>query len=358
MTLSIIKLEQVLKINGFLIKKKFTIHGYLKYIEVINIITTDSFMLYIPSKYKIGNENKHNSYKIKYLDINDEEAFKNIKDNTDIDLESQYNDLNIFLSANNEENIERYLNDNYDNDLLFKKLHKNDKEQIKEIFYQLSRFKLCVKNIDYKLTIIYKHYLCVIKYDNSIECYNIKNYEVQKEQNIFVTIDIETLLKNINHISKDINIVKNGIYEILDDNQLKHTQILNNIIKQNSLLSYSQEIFSKKDKLRKQLLTLQTLLIKINNHEKIIVEKIVILNKNAKKEMTLNGDIQIKQDIYNYEKQLEKISSLKQELMKNIIYIRDKQENITLEIDKVLFDNTIMFNIITKNFNKLLNLVK
>ena len=84
----------------------------------------------------------------------------------------------------------------------------------------------------------------------------------------------------------------------------------------------------------------------------------MLLNNNSRNEITLNGDIQIKQDIYNYEKELEKINNIKQELYKNIIYLRDKKQNITLEIDKVLFDNTIMFNLINKNFNKLLNLVK
>lgn len=58
------------------------------------------------------------------------------------------------------------------------------------------------------------------------------------------------------------------------------------------------------------------------------------------------------------EKKLDNINNVKQEIVKDIINIRNKQENITLEIDKILFDNSIMISIITKNFNSLLESLK
>ena len=62
-------------------------------------------------------------------------------------------------------------------------------------------------------------------------------------------------------------------------------------------------------------------------------------------------------NIYNYEKDLEKINNVKQEIVKDILTSRTKQENITLEIDKILFDNSVMINIINNNFTKLLEIL-
>ena len=99
------------------------------------------------------------------------------------------------------------------------------------------------------------------------------------------------------------------------------------------------------------------MLIKINDSEKKVIETIYILN-GKDNNTTLNNDIQKSHQIYNLEKKLDNINNVKQEIVKDIINIRNKQENITLEIDKILFDNSIMISIITKNFNSLLESLK
>lgn len=363
MVLSLSKLEEFLKSNGFLIKKVFEIDGNCVYIEIFNINNADTFMLYIPSKYKISADHNYNTYRLKYIDLEDVNIFKNLNEKQEsIEIENQYDNLDIDLDIGKpHEDLEKSLKENYDHELEIKDLNKSEVQNLKDIFYQLSRLKLCVKSIKYKLSIVYKNYLCSIRRDNSMETFIIHDYkmnDVKSERKIYVTIDLENLYKKISTISYDIKNVKNGIYKILNDNQVKNTRILNNILeKKNSILVYSNSVYRKKTELESQIKVLESLLSKLNVKEKYLVEKILLINENNQN-LNVHNDVQNSHVIYNYERDIDKINLLKQEIIKDMIEIRNKQENMTLEIDKILFDNSIMISIINKNFNKLLELSK
>ena len=100
---------------------------------------------------------------------------------------------------------------------------------------------------------------------------------------------------------------------------------------------------------------LENLLLKLNASEKAVIEKIFKLKED--KNTNVQNDIRNSHLIYNHEKELENINNVKQEVVKDILNSRTKQENITLEIDKILFDNSVMINIINKNFSKLLEIL-
>lgn len=358
MTLSIKKLQKFLKTNGFLIQKKFTIHDCVIYIEVFNINNADTFLLYIPSKYKINMENSDNTYKIKSIDIEDSNIFKNFNEKVESeDIDNQYNNLNLEIENTKHDDLEKILKEGYEHELDLKKLDKEDLQTLKNIYYQLSRMTMCVKNIKYKLCIFYKNYLCCIRRDNSIESFVIKEFKYNKERRIYVVVDLENLFQNILSISDNIRKVKQGLYKILNDNQIKNSFILNNILQQkNSILLCSDHIYKKKKELEKYIQSLEQLLLKINESEKIIIEKIYKLNED-KNLSNVQNDINNSHLIYNYEKELEKINNIKQEIVKDILNSRMKEENISLEIDKIFFDNSVMINIINKNFTKLLEIL-
>ena len=222
MTLSIKKLEKFLKTNGFLIQKKFTIHDSIIYIEVFNINNADMFLLYIPSKYKIKVEDSiNNTFKIKCIYIDDANIFKNFSEKVESeDIDTQYNNLSLEIdSTKDNEDLEKILKEGYEHELQLKNLNKDDRQNLKDIYYQLSRLTACVKNIKYKLCIFYKNYLCSIKRDNSIECFIIKDFKYKNDRRIYVVVDLENLFENILNISDNIKKVKQGIYKILNDNQ-------------------------------------------------------------------------------------------------------------------------------------------
>ena len=75
-----------------------------------------------------------------------------------------------------------------------------------------------------------------------------------------------------------------------------------------------------------------------------------INNKDQSRSNNINDDINNLKNIDKLEKDLDEIISIKKSVMNNILSIQEKKENITLELDKVLFDNTIMLEAIMKNF--------
>ena len=359
MTLSITKLQDFLKTNGFLIQKKFTIHDSIIYIEILNIKNADIFLLYIPSKYKIKTEDTNNTYKLKCIDIDDKNIFKDFSEKIESeDIDNQYNNLSLEINnIKHNEDLEKILKEGYDHELHLKDLNKDDTQNLKDIYYQLSRLTTCVKNIKYKLCIFYKNYLCSIRRDNSIECFIIKDFiKYENDRRIFIFVDLENLFQNILNISDNIKKVKQGIYKILNDNQIKNSIILNNILQQkNSIILCSDQVYKKKIELELYIKKLEELLLKVNESEKMVIEKIFKLNED--KNTDVQNDIKNSHLIYNYDKELEKITNVKKEIVKDILNSRIKQENITLEIDKILFDNSVMINIINKNFTKLLQIL-
>ena len=64
MVLSVLKLEKLLSLKGFVITRYFVMHSVIVYMEIISIVDATTFLLYIPSKYKFVTQNAKNVFKI------------------------------------------------------------------------------------------------------------------------------------------------------------------------------------------------------------------------------------------------------------------------------------------------------
>jgi flagellar biosynthesis chaperone FliJ len=114
-------------------------------------------------------------------------------------------------------------------------------------------------------------------------------------------------------------------------------------------------VYNKKENFNEYIKQFETLLEKLNNSEKAITEKIDNANRKYSEYgiKGLHQDIERTHIISTLEKDLNEIINTKQEVINNILNLRAQQENITLKMDKILFDNSIMINEISKNFTKL-----
>ena len=79
--------------------------------------------------------------------------------------------------------------------------------------------------------------------------------------------------------------------------------------------------------------------------ERDIIEKITMLSKNPNNTTQVE---RLKRDIKN-------IEETKIDILNNIVKINEKRDNISLTLDKILFDNIVMMNSIIKNFELLLS---
>lgn len=365
MTLSLNKLEKLLSKKGLIPKKYFTIDGLIVYIEVLSIANADSFMLYIPSKYDIEIGEGDDVFKIKYIEITEDGNIPNDyagePDNFDLDKDYDGDDIDLSPDAQHK-NMEVYLEEKYNHPVSLKDDKKNIKKdvavQLKEVFRQLRRLKFCTKSLKYKLAIIFNDYLCCIRRDDTYECFFVHSSgESSNERKLMVTIDLETLYEKIDSVSVDVKTVREGIYRVLDKNQGKHIQKMQKMLeKKNTLVTFSDVVLTKKAQYSKYLANLEEMLADLARAEKKNVEKLMEIEDKYSGEASLksmHSDIEKTHQIAKYENELSRINGIKQELIRNILIVKTKHENLSLQVDNIMFDNIIMIDAILKNFVKL-----
>lgn len=365
MTLSIDKLENLLATKGFIPKSFYTLDEYCIYIEVFCIQTAETFLLYISSRYELIVKNRDNIFPMQYMEImNEEGVMANYAAEPDkVEVEDFYNDLNVELGTEKVDDLEKKLREDYDRELTLKDLSKEDRDNLKDIFKQLSRFMFCVKNIKYKLSIFYKNYLCSITKDDELDCFIVKGsaFELKKGRKLHIYLDLKTFYTKIDDdIAGDMKSIKDGVYRLLNQNQLKHSKILNQMLEQRvAILQYSDTIQKKKDSYIESINKFEGLLSKLTDSEKNIQEKILELRKQDSQygARGLHDDIEKSHIIHQHEEELKKIFVVKKEILDILLPTREKYDNVTLVMDKILFNNSVMIHEISRNFEKLSEIV-
>jgi hypothetical protein len=359
MPLSLYKLDKIISKHELLIRKIYTINNDCVYLELLCVKTGDVCMLYIPSKYQIKAMGANNEFKVSYIEINEDgtipEDYAGEPDN--FELENTYNEVDIDLKSSNK-NMEGHLEESYNHPLSLKDMSKNDKTNLREIFRQLRRLKFCVQNLKYKLCITYKGYLCCIRRDDTFECFHVKaSGNMDDNRSLIVTFDLETFYSKIDIISEDIKTIKNGIYKVLDKNQVKHTNNLYKILEYKTTILTSSEIYLKNKKYYTNSISkLELMLVDLCKSEEVIFEKISEIKERYNNNSSLKGlhkDIEKSHLLSKHETELTNINSVKQEIISNLMSLKEKRETLSLKLDKIFFDNTIMIDAIIKNFELL-----
>jgi hypothetical protein len=355
MPLSINKLEEFITEKGFVINKFFTMDGSCFYIEVICVKTADIFLLYIPSKYEISPSSNANVYKIKTIDMTNAENFVDeyTGQQGEFDIENRYGNMQINLNSKNR--MDENLENNYKHAITLEDISKEDLIVIKSIYRQLKRLKYCVQNIKYKIAIIYKNYICAIRRDDSIDCFSVKDYPYTHYKGLMIIVDLETFYDKHEQLSEDINVVYNSIFHVLERNQHTHVNMVEKIIEtKKDIVSIPFLAEQKKIKYDQMLSQLYDMLKKIIEVENKFIEKLSnIENGNFD---NLQKDIDKIYEKTNVLKELDKINTIKVGLSKTIFILKEKRENMILSIDKIMFDNTVMYDCMVKNFSKLKDL--
>ncbi len=359
MPISLSKIEDLLASKGFIARKFFTLEDYCIYIEAFSVTNASTFMLYVSSRYELKIPEGENVWKLKYMEMNpDENIISNYAEEpSNTDIQKYYNDYDIELDSEKfADDLENKLKEHYNRPLLLKDLSKEDTKNLKDIFRQMTRFMYCVQNIKYKLSIFYKNYLVSITKDDELDCFLIYDYPKSEEQQLLIYVDLKTFFAKQESVTTDIPTIKEAIQHLLDQNQRKHTKLLSEMLEQRvSIFQISSIVEQKKQEFNIYIKEYQDCLQNINLSEKNMLDKIQDI-KNTYSEYSIKGlhyDIERTHLMSQYEKELSQITALKQQIIDNISSIRIKHENITLKMDRILFDNSIMINEISKNFGKL-----
>lgn len=357
MPISLNKIEDMLASKGFVARNYFTLDEYCIYIEVYSITDANTFMLYISSRYELKVSNRENIYKLLYMEFTDEGdiASEYAEELDKIDISQYYNDFDLNVAMKQYHvDMEQRLKDNYQHELL-KDIKRKDKKNLRDLYRQLKRFMYCVQNMRYKLSIFYKNYFCSITKDDELDAFLIYNFPIQDEHKLYIYIDLKTFFEKLDFIVEDIKDIKTGIHRLLDQNQMKHSKILNEMMESRvTVFQVSAKVAQKKQELNLCCKEYEKLLEQLNANEKATMDKI---HESTLKyaDYSLKGlhyDMERTHILTNLNNDLAKINVLKKDVINNILKIRWKYETLTLKMDKILFDNSIMIHEISKNFEK------
>jgi len=303
-------------------------------------------------------EKDQNVYTIEYIDVDEEGNITQDYGDTpnDMEMEESYSKLELDLSPEHggNSNLMDKMKDNYKHSVSLTDISK-DKKDLKEIFRQLNRFKYCVDKIKYKVAILHKNYMCFIRRDDSLEGFIILDHNLIQPKVLVVTIDLESLYEKLPTVHNDIVNVIDGIHKVLDVNQIKHSNNLKKLVEQGDVMSQSELIYLKKQKYANYLNQLTVLYNRVSEAEKYEIHKLQeISDKYSESSVTgMHTDIQKAHKMSKHEKELEKINIIKKDIINNINELKNIHNELTLNVDKIFFDTSVMLDAIIKNMKEL-----
>lgn len=361
MSLSVAKLEKLLGNKGFLCKKFYAMDGMCVYVEILDLNSSDVFMLYIPSKYDIPISERDNVYQVEYLEVDEDgNVARDYAGEPDKhDLEQVYDSSQIELDTDNGngKDIRNFLEEKYDQPVHLRDMSASDIKEIREVFRHLKRLRLAVKNIRYKVCIAFRHYLCCIRKDDTLEGFIVKKLQETPDRKLFIKLDLEALYDNINTLSVDIRTVREGIYAMLNRNQNRHMINLQKLVINASKVStLADAINTKRLKLAENLSKLEEMMVKVSDSEKVAREQLINTRNTPFTGTSHHNDFERTQMLARHENKLTEIQRTKQEIIKNILALKIKHENLLLRTDKILFDNIVMIDEVIRNITMMQNI--
>jgi hypothetical protein len=360
MSLSIKNLQKLLLKSSFMTDAVYYYDNQVLFINAISNKNGERLLVYVPSKYNIYITSKRdNFYEIDYLEVNEDGTIAGDYAGTDEEaVDKTYERLNLELSTagKSSEKVISELEEQYNFPLSLKDIGQKDIRELRQIFRQLNRLKLCVKNVKYKVAVSYRNYLCRIRRDDTMEGFLIKGMRGSANNRLTISIDLESFYTHEN-IVYDVKLLRRGIYNVLSKNQLQHTRNLNRVLDQKNVLNVSSVgIQRRKNSYKLAIARIEVMLEKLDEAEDFYVEKIKEVNEKYVSESSyagLHNDLARNKENKKYVNYLDDIAKAKKDI--NVLFsaIKEKYEDLSLKVDKICFDNTVMLSAIAQNFNLL-----
>jgi len=355
MPLSISKLEKLLNDNGFHIRTIFAVSHQATHIELFNARNAESCFLYIPSKYEIEVRDSSRAFEISYVEENEI-----LKVEPERDVARDYNKLEAYLSADAvlPSDVEESLKDGYATEELMKDSNSSEMKDLRVLHDQMQRLKLCVKNLKYKLVLMLREVMCVVRRDDTLDYFQIKSYKSSNSKRLLVVMDLENFFTNPQASAQDVASVKNGVYRIMTENQFRHTRVVTALLERKTDVTTSSEaVYRTKEGIDRMIAKLEQLLERVSQTEIFKIESIDEARNRSVLNPGIHGEIGRSQEIFKCEKELQGVTNLKQEIVRELVALRSQQASLALEMDGILYQNAVYIDKIAINFKKLNTLV-
>jgi hypothetical protein len=356
MPLNLLKVQKLLYSAGFLIDTYFVMGNLCRFLRATSIVTGDNIIIFISSTYDfILEDNVDTVFSIKLIEFeNGNKVSEQYGDypTGKVILDMYGQSVNI-KDESKDDQLEAEMENNYKKKIDLKSMDRDQIVILKDCCRQLRRLYLAMHGVRYSLCIIQDNYLCIVDDDN-IDCYYVKRFN-SESRSFIVVADLEYFYEKLQSVNTDINLIKSSIYSVLDKNTTTNIETLVNVTKKLNAVNIGDKKISRKK---------QDYMQQLQRHK-------IRLEEYAKQEKSLKGEIgSIETDggFFNdairinkragLESQIDEINGERQKLIKLVVQLRKKCDNLYLNSDRVDFDNCILVNSIAKNFSELEEILK
>lgn len=356
MPLNLLKVQKLLYSAGFLIDTYFVWEDLCRFVRATSIVTGDYVVIFISSTYDFvfKEENVDTVFSIKPIEFeNGDKVSEQYGDyptgKVILDMYGQ----NIHIRDDSkDEQLEAEMENTYKKNIDLKHMERDQVVILKDCCRQLKRLSLSMSGVRYSLCLIQDNYLCVVN-DDTIDCYYIKKFN-SSSRSFIVVADLEYFYEKINTINTDIELIKSSIYNVLDRNTTTNLETLVKVTKKLNAVNFGDKrIQKKKQEYIQQLQRHRARLEEYAKQEKALKEEIAGLEEGG----FFNDGPRINKKA-GLESQIDEINGERQKLIKLVVQLRKKCDNIYLNSDKVDFDNCILVNSIAKNFADIEDILK
>lgn len=348
MPLSFSKLESLLHENGLYIRVVYTVSGQIVHVELYSNQTAQSFLMYVPSKYEVPvPPGLNNAFEVRYVE---EKEFLVVDPEEDTGTEVA--NVETYLLP---DNVEKSLISGYTSEAVSTGIVHEDSRDMRNIFGQMQRLKLCVRGLKFKVALQLRNALCVVRRDDTLDCFYMSGMRGDRDKKLFVVTDLEVFFADPPGVVRSVQGVRNGLYKVLQGNQLRNARAVDALMGSKlNVQKVAEELFKLRSRYTRCVRRLETMLERLSRVESNVLG--VLDELRVRPRGAAHVEMNRGQEIYKAEKQLEGVSALKKDVARELHMVRSREESISLEIDVVMYDNAVMFERISRNFSRLLSM--
>lgn len=351
MSLSVSKIESLFRMNGFVSRQYLAVDGDCMYIEVIDVKSSETFLVYIPSKYTVKVKGR-GVINMTYIEVEEQDDYADVDD---VDVEKQYDRVTMELSPDTKNigKLASSLEQGYRKPITLRDMQVENMKKTKDMRRQMNRLSFCVQHIPYKLGMFYKSFACIIRRDNSIDSFLLAGVN-QLSRKLVATTDLEMIVEKSTNISRDISRVRDGIHSVLGKNHRVHVQSLEKMLEERAgIAAYSERCQQLIDQYDFNIARFEDLSKRLLNGYEETTEQ---LRQLRNEQGVLTGERS--RAMAKHENDIKQISATRQAVTQTLIELKNKREGMLLTIDKIMFDSSVMFDVISKNFMDLKELCR
>lgn len=335
MSLDIKKFKKILNKFNISIIDYYIIDKKCAMIKAFIDSICEFLIIYIPSKIRFEID-AQNIYEI-----------VEIEDKTDNDDYSSSSKVPNMQKIDEEKSLSKY-------DEMTKKYKTNicldgsDEPIPRKIKRQINRLKIPFSSLDYDIGIVHNKYMA-ISFGDSVSIYHIKNYN-GTSRNIMYFINVNSLIKKIDEVEDNVDSIKKQFYDIIQSISISNFNSINEskLVLPSSMPSITS-INLKKEDYKKSIQDYQNIYQKIKEKQDNII--------NEYNKISQDDIIKTKAILLKYQKELNEVFYSKTDIIKKGMVLVSKYQKNILILEEVSFDNSIMIDRVSKNFDKLKELL-